>query len=81
MKTIREMRIALGITQERLAAMLGVTQGTIAQWETGRSHPSFEKLPIVAATLGVTVDELIKSDKIMSARVSTDADTMDGKGA
>ena len=59
MKTIKDARTALGITQEQLAAILGVTQGTVAQWETGRSHPSFDKLPKVAEALGVTVDELI----------------------
>ena len=37
---IREMRGRLGITQEELAAQLGVTLPTINRWENGRVAPS-----------------------------------------
>ena len=59
MKTIEEARKAKGLTQEQLAKMLGITQGAIAQWENGLTHPSFEMLPKLAEILGMTVDELI----------------------
>ena len=59
MKTIEEARKAKGMTQEQLAKLLGVTQGAVAQWENGLTHPSFLMLPKVASALGVTVDELI----------------------
>ncbi len=39
-KLIRELRLALGLTQEQLAAALGVTYSTINRWENGRSKPS-----------------------------------------
>ena len=32
MQSIIEARKALGLTQEQLAKMVGVTQGTIAHW-------------------------------------------------
>lgn len=59
MQTITECRKAKGLTQEQLAKMLGVTQGAVAQWENGLTHPAFNMLPRLAAALGVTVDELI----------------------
>ena len=37
---IREIRSRLGITQEELAAKLGVTLPTINRWENGRVAPS-----------------------------------------
>lgn len=59
MQTITEYRKAKGLTQEQLAKLLGVTQGAVAQWENGLTHPAFNMLPRLAAALGITVDELI----------------------
>lgn len=59
MQNLKEARQLKGITQEQLAKMLGITQGAVAQWENGLTHPSFEMLPKVAEALGLTVDELI----------------------
>lgn len=60
MQNLKEARQLKGITQEQLAKMLGITQGAVAQWENGLTHPAFDKLQTVASVLGVTVDELIK---------------------
>lgn len=56
---IRRRRMELGISQGRLAKIMNVTQGSISQWEKGRTHPRVESLPKLAFTLGMTVDELI----------------------
>lgn len=37
---VREMRNRLGLTQEKLAARLGVTFPTINRWENSRAQPS-----------------------------------------
>ena len=63
MKTIEKARKAKGLTQEQLAKLLCVTQGAVAQWENGMTHPSFLMLPKVSAALGVTVDELLGEQK------------------
>jgi len=39
-KTIKELRAALELTQERFAAKLGVTVSTVNRWETGKGKPS-----------------------------------------
>lgn len=37
---IKDIRIKLRLTQEELAHKLGVSWGTVARWEAGRSKPS-----------------------------------------
>ena len=39
-KTIKDLRAALELTQERFAAKLGVTVSTVNRWETGKGKPS-----------------------------------------
>jgi transcriptional regulator with XRE-family HTH domain len=39
-KMIRELRDALGLTQEQFAAKLGVTYSTISRWENKKGDPS-----------------------------------------
>lgn len=39
-KTIRELRQEIGLTQEKLASLLGVTCLTVNRWENGRTQPS-----------------------------------------
>lgn len=59
MKTILMARKAAGLTQEQLAARLGVTQGAIAQWENGITHPSYRVLKPLSEALGLSLDELL----------------------
>ena len=39
-KMVRELRAALGLTQEQFAAKLGVTFSTVNRWENSVSKPS-----------------------------------------
>ena len=57
---LKNARKAGGYTQASLAAALGVSKGTVAMWETGKRHPSYEKLAEVSDLLRVTTDYLIK---------------------
>lgn len=46
---IREARLALGMTQRQFALRLGVTEHTVANWESGRtSRIRFANLLLVA---------------------------------
>ena len=38
--TIRSLRAEFGVTQEQLAAKLGVAFSTLSRWENGRGNPS-----------------------------------------
>ena len=59
MTNLQRMRKKKGISQKEFADALGVTQGTVSAWESGRWDPTVENLRAVAKVLGVTVDELI----------------------
>lgn len=59
LKIIREKK---GISQAQLAMMLGVTQGSVSAWETGRWEPSIDMIRKIAQILDVTVDELIGAE-------------------
>lgn len=51
-KSIIADRTALGITQDQLAAHLGVTQQAVSGWEEGKSVPRADRLHIMAALFG-----------------------------
>ena len=57
-QTIRRLRIEQNLTQETLAELLGVTSQAISKWENNATMPDIMLLPIIADTLGVTIDEL-----------------------
>lgn len=38
--TARAIRIAAGVSQQRLADELGVQRNTVSRWEAGERHPS-----------------------------------------
>ncbi len=59
MKTrIKEYRIRLDLTQEKLAEMVGVRRETIIFLEQGRYNPSLRLAYNVARALKTTIDEL-----------------------
>jgi len=55
---IRELRRRDGMTQEELAALLGVTAQAVSRWESGIGYPDIEMIPSAANCFGVTIDEL-----------------------
>lgn len=60
MKGIKQKRLNKGITQVELGEKLGVSQATIAMWETGKRTPRTKLLKNLAETLECTIDELLK---------------------
>ncbi len=59
MYRIKDLREAKGLTQEQLAQLLGVTQGTIAHWESGARTPTLMNMVKIADVLGVSLDEVL----------------------
>jgi putative transcriptional regulator len=55
---IKELRTALGLTQEELAQRAGVRRETIVFLEQGKYNPSLKLAHDVAVVLKVTIDEL-----------------------
>lgn len=50
-KVLRSVRIANGLTQQKLAARIGVTDATISAWEHGRSPANWDNLCAVLPEL------------------------------
>jgi len=48
-----------GITQEELAAYVGVSKASVSKWETGQSYPDITLLPQLAAYFDMSIDSLI----------------------
>ena len=55
---IYQARKKAGLSQEALADALGVTRQAVSKWETGKSSPRSDKLPLLAQILGVEVGQL-----------------------
>ena len=51
---IKELRKALGLTQQKFADGMGVKQNTIAQYESGRNAPIDAVITLICRTYGVS---------------------------
>lgn len=63
-KRIRTLRKQRGMTQEQLAEQVGVSPQAVSKWENDNSCPDISVLPILAETLGVTVDMLLGTARL-----------------
>ena len=79
---ISKYRREKGLTQEELAAKLGVSSQAVSKWENDASCPDISLLPHLCKVLGVTTDELLtgKNDEVklvpVEHRKSLDALTL-----
>ena len=56
-------RLKAGYSQKDLADRVGVTPGSVSQWEVGRTFPSVKKLVKLADILNITVEEVINGNE------------------
>jgi transcriptional regulator with XRE-family HTH domain len=57
---IHSYRLALGLTQRRLARILGVTPGTVSSWERGLTCPVMPLLLKLAKELNTLAEHLYR---------------------
>ena len=55
---IKANRKAQNLTQEELAAILGVSKAAVSKWENAESYPDIEMLPKIAGLFHITIDTL-----------------------
>lgn len=67
---IQTLRRELGLTQAQLGERLGVTDKAISRWERGVGFPDISLLEPLAEALGVTVVELMRSEKIEAETIT-----------
>lgn len=58
-KTLRQRRLALGLSQEELAARAGVSMRYVSLLESRRHQPSLKTIHGLCAGLGVTMTEFV----------------------
>ena len=61
---IRLLRKNNDVTQDKLAAYLGVTPQAVSRWESEICYPDIETLPQIADFFGVGMDELLCYDSV-----------------
>lgn len=57
-EVIKRLRLEQSVTQENLAAHLGISTQAISKWENNMSYPDITLIPSIALFFDVTTDEL-----------------------
>lgn len=60
---IRSLRKRRGLKQYEFATIIGVAQGVLSDYERGEKLPGVERLPTIAAALGVDINDLFAVDE------------------
>jgi len=63
-----EYRKRSGLSQEELAAKLGVSRQAVSKWERAEASPDTDNLINLSKLYGVTLDDLINKNPIMEAQ-------------
>ena len=63
---LQELRKGRGLTQEALAEELHVSRTAVSKWESGRGWPSIDSLKQIASFFGVTIDELLSAERLIT---------------
>lgn len=67
---IRKFREARLLTQAQLAERIGVSDKAVSKWETGKGLPDISLLEPLAASLGVSLTELLNGEQIINRNTS-----------
>lgn len=67
---IKRLRLEKGLTQEQLAAKLGVSAQAVSKWETDQTYPDGALLLPLANVLEVSLDELFGNETVTMADIS-----------
>ena len=58
------LRTIHGFSQEEIAGKINISRQAYAKWESGATIPDIQKCALLAKVYGVTVDGLIKDEKV-----------------
>ena len=71
-KKLYELRKKNGLSQEELAARLGVSRQAVSKWECGESLPDTDNLITISRMYGVSLDELVGNDSVPKCDIGYD---------
>lgn len=66
-QNIRRLRRERNLTQEEVAAHLGISFQSVSKWERGEGYPDITLLPALANYFRITIDELLGMDELARA--------------
>ncbi len=66
-ENIKKLRRERNLTQEEMAAHLGISFQSVSKWERGDGYPDITMLPALSNYFGVSVDELLGVSEIAKA--------------
>ena len=58
-RVLTSKRREKGVTQDELAAYIGVSKASVSKWETEQSYPDITLLPRLAAYFNISIDDLM----------------------
>lgn len=70
---ISALRRAQGLTQQDVADRLAVSNKAVSRWERDEAMPDILLLPAIADLFGVTVDELLRGERMREAQTRESA--------
>ena len=63
LNNIRKIRKSKKISQGSLAALIGVTQAAVSQWESGKTTPTAQNIIDLARILDCTTDDILIAEE------------------
>lgn len=73
-----KMRKEIGLSQEELGNKLNVARQTVSKWELGETTPEMDKLIKISEVFNITLDELIKDEKVNEKTNNTNSQQLAG---
>ena len=78
---IYNLRSQSGLSQEDLAAKLGVSRQSVSKWETDASVPDVDKLIQLSKIFEITLDELVNGEENQQQAQAQICETIQAKSA
>lgn len=63
---LKKARLDKGLTQNDVAAKLGISRQAVSRWENGVTYPDIDNLTLLSEVYGVSTDELLGTKAVNS---------------
>ena len=67
-RKLRFNRLSLGLTQEEVADLIGVSRCSVTRWEEDKVFPNLAVWPRIAEVLGISMEEIAEAYQEVSSK-------------
>ena len=67
-RKLRFQRLSLGLTQEEVADLIGVSRCSVTRWEEDKVFPNLAVWPRIAEVLGIPMEEIAEAYQEVSSK-------------